>query len=422
MFIFLSTFRDLFDYNFKNFGGTMRILFLSILLCLHAYAASVTVSYWKHGETFLTFLEKNKLPLKTYYNLDREDQKLTEEIYAGTRYEMLKDKNGTILQVLIPINEKLQLHIYKGTKDYHFQVSPMTLDYKTRTLTFALKTSPYNDIMHYTHDRFLAQEFVWAFKNSLNFTRSLRKGDRVAVIYKQAYRSGQKFGYPTIQSALIEVHKKPHYIYLNTDGRYYNAQGKEVEGFMLARPIKNARITSPFTLRRYHPILKRYRAHLGVDFGACRGTPIHAAAKGRIISVARSRGYGNVIKIKHIDGYVTLYAHMKKFAKGMHRGKYVRKGQCIGYVGTTGLSTGPHLHFGLYKNRRAINPLGVLKVTTKRLKGKQRKAFQNVKNDYNSRLQAVIENNTPPEVTPISDTVCYLGARNPMTKYLKKGF
>ena len=170
-----------------------------------------------------------------------------------------------------------------------------------------------------------------------------------------------------------------------------------MEGFLLSRPVRHARISSRFTRKRWHPILKRYRAHLGIDYAARRGTPIMAAGSGKIIFAGYTRGYGNLIKIRHGDGYMTLYAHQKRFRKGIRRGKYVKQGQVIGYVGSTGLSTGPHLHFGLYKNGRAINPASVVRVTTKKLGGKARKRFLQLKKRYDEKIEAHLKAQTKPK-------------------------
>ncbi|MDH5465680.1 MAG: peptidoglycan DD-metalloendopeptidase family protein [Thiovulaceae bacterium] len=393
----------------------MRFIVVFFFLISLALSANLDIRTWKSGFTFLNFLEANNLPLKTYYNLDKEDQKATEEILAGIEYEILLDEKKNLLQALIPINESIQLHIYQDAKkDYHLKVTPILLDKKREAFTFTLRTSPYNDIMHYTKNRFLAQEFVWAYKNSLNFKTSLRKNDRIVIIYDQLYRNGRHFGYPDIQVAMVNVYGKPRYIYRNTDGRYYDAKGKETEGFKLAKPIKNGRITSRYSKRRWHPVLKRYRVHQGVDFGARSGTPILAAAKGRVSFAGQTRGYGNIIKILHRDGYQTLYAHMKSFKGGMKRGKRVKKGSIIGYVGSTGLSTGPHLHFGLYHNGRPRNPAGVIRITTNVLRGKKRKAFKILQSNYNQEVALHIKANTKPNLQLKSENVCYLGANNPV--------
>ncbi len=392
----------------------MRILLLISLLMSFSHAAAQEVYYWEKGQTYLNFLEKHQLPFRTlYYNLDREDQKITEEIFAGTRCELLFDANRTLLQALIPISEGLQLQIYRRLdKSYGFDTTPLVLEERKEAFMFELRTSPYNDIMHYTKNRFLAQEFVWAYKNSLNFKRDLRAGAKIAIVYRQNYRNGHRMGYPEIDVAMIEVWGKFRYIYRNVDGRYYNTKGKQIEGFMLSPAVHNARITSRFTRRRFHPILKRYRAHLGIDFGARSGTPVHAAAKGTVIFRGRTRGYGNLIKIRHQDGYVTLYAHLKSFRRKIRRGTRVAKNRVIGYVGSTGMSTGPHLHFGLYKNGHARNPQGVLKVTTKKLKGKKKKAFEKLKIKYNEEIAYHLKVQSKPEIIEMPDNICYLGANN----------
>jgi murein DD-endopeptidase MepM/ murein hydrolase activator NlpD len=142
--------------------------------------------------------------------------------------------------------------------------------------------------------------------------------------------------------------------------------------------------------------LKRYRAHLGIDYAAKIGTPIKAAGDGKIIHLGRKGGYGKTIIIKHDNGYKTLYAHMNGYRKGMKKGKWVKKGQIIGYVGSTGLSTGPHLHFGLYKNNRAINPNSVVKVTKSKLSGDKRKEFLAHKKKFKEKIEVALNSYEAP--------------------------
>ena len=177
---------------------------------------------------------------------------------------------------------------------------------------------------------------------------------------------------------------------------------------MLGNPVKGARISSGFTRRRWHPVLHKYRAHLGIDYAAPRGTYIRAAGAGKIIEMRRSRSYGNLTKIRHADGYVTLYAHQQKFRKGMRRGKRVKKGEVIGYVGTTGVSTGPHLHFGLYKHNRAINPRSVIQVTTKKLNSKKKKQFQDIVKRYNEEAELILAENRQIDRFIDFSSVCYV--------------
>ncbi len=370
----------------------MRILLLLTLLILTLQAASYEKHRWSSGEVYLEFLERLNLPSTLYYNIDKEDQTLTEEIRSGIPYELLRDDSGAVLQALIPISDELQFHIYLDESgEYQFKTIPII--YKTREESISLKieSSPYNDIVKKSGSRELAHIFAAAFQNSLNFKSDLRKGDQLVMIYEQKYRLGKRYSSPKLLAAMIEMRNKKHYIYLAEDERYYNEKGVQAESFLLARPIRNARVSSGFSKRRYHPVLKRYRPHLGVDYAAPRGTPILAAGKGVVIFAGRTRGYGKLIKIRHSDGYVTLYAHQKSFRRGIKRGKKVKKGQVIGYVGTTGLSTGPHLHFGLYKNGKAINPARVVKITNKRLKGSSKVAFMKHKKRLDREIKSILD-------------------------------
>lgn len=369
--------------------------FILFLLPIAILASEVERFRWINGETYLVFLENNNLPVrKLYYNLDTFDQRLTEEMRSGVHCQILKDSTGAIEQVLLPLNDELQVHIYKDKDSYSFEAIPIISTTKTESFTLQINHSPHYDILKETGSKKLAQIFVANYRNSLNFKRDIRKGDIVAMTYEQKYRLGEPFSMPILKVAMIEMKKKRHYIYLNDDERYYDEKGHEVEGFLLARPVRGARISSYFTKRRFHPVLKKWKAHLGIDYAARRGTPIVAAGSGRVRYASYLGSYGNLVKIRHDDGYETRYAHLKSFRRGIKRGKYVKKGQTIGYVGSTGRSTGPHLHFELRKHGRAINPLRVVQVTTKKLKGKERKAFFKLKNNYDESVELHVSNQT----------------------------
>ena len=383
-------------------------IFSLLLLPFILFSSQVEFVKWNSGETFLNFLENHNLPQKIYYKLDKSDQTITEEIYAGVNIQIMRDSNDTIEQVLIPISEELQLHIYKDKNTYKLKSTPIEYTTKQEAFTVNIQNSPYYDIVKATGSKKLAHQFVNAFKNSLNFRRDLRKGDRLVMVYEQKYRFGKSFSMPVLQVAMIEMRHKKHYIYLNEDKHYYDEKGIEAEGFMLNRPVKNSRVSSGFTLRRYHPVLKKYRAHLGVDYAARPGTPIMAAGSGRVIFAGFTRGYGKLTKIQHSDGYMTLYAHQRAFRRGVKRGKYVKKGDTIGYVGSTGLSTGPHLHFGLYKNGHARNPARVIRITTNKLKGKKLQAFNDLKEEYSKTVELHLAANTQVAVSAPFSNVYFL--------------
>jgi murein DD-endopeptidase MepM/ murein hydrolase activator NlpD len=385
----------------------IRFLLL-FLLTTSLFSSTVERFRWLNGESYLNFLQKHNLPIRPlYYNLDKDDQRLTEEMRSGIHYSILEDEKKNILQLLLPLNDELQIHIYKENNKYKFEAIPVVSSSKTESFTLKIKHSPYYDIVKETGSKKLAEIFVSSFRYSLNFKLDLRKGDTLVMIYDQKYRLGRPFSMPILKVAMIEMRKKKHFIYLNDDGRFYDEKAHEVEGFLLARPVRGARISSRFTKRRWHPILKKWKAHLGVDYAARRGTPILAAGSGVVSYCARMGSYGNLVKIRHADGYETRYAHMKSFRRGMYRGKHVKKGQTIGYVGTTGRSTGPHLHFELRKRGRAINPLRVVQVTTKKLKGKQKKAFMKLKKNYDESIELHLKNETKFIKVAKPETVCY---------------
>ena len=386
----------------------MKHFFIIFLLVFPLFASHVENFRWANGESYLVFLEKQHLPIRPlYYNLDKDDQRLTEEMRTGIHCSILRNDEEKIEQILLPLNDELQIHIYKKNNEYKFEAIPIVSSTKTEAFSLKITHSPYYDIIKATGSKKLAEIFVSSFKYSLNFKVDLRKGDTLVMIYDQKYRLGKPFSMPTLKVAMIEMRKKKHYVYLNDDDRFYDEKVHEVEGFLLARPVKGARLSSRFTKRRYHPVLKKWKAHLGVDYAARRGTPIVAAGSGKVTYCARMGSYGNLVKIRHADGYETRYAHMKSFRRGMYRGKRVKKGQTIGYVGTTGRSTGPHLHFELRKHGRAINPLRVVQVTTKKLKGKQKKAFLKLKKNYDESIRLHLENETKFIKKSKPDTVCY---------------
>ncbi|NOX14985.1 MAG: M23 family metallopeptidase [Epsilonproteobacteria bacterium] len=386
------------------------IIFIFIALT-YLNASHVEELKWKNGETFLTFLENNSLPLRIYYNLDSTDKELATEIMAGTKFQILRSDKKKIEQVLIPISDELQLHIKIVDGQYILTTTPIIYEEKKEILSIDITNSPYQDIIKATKNYLLASQFVQSFKKSVNFKR-LRKGDKLVIFYTQKTRLGKQFGNPKIEASMIEVKGKKHYVFLYNKGRYYDETGREVEGFFLSLPVKYTRISSRFTYKRWHPILHRYRAHLGIDYAAPRGTPVKAARAGKIIFEGRKGGYGNAIMIRHEEGYRTLYAHLRNFRRGIRRGKYVKKGQVIGYVGSTGLSTGPHLHFGLYRGRRAINPASSVKITKSILAGKKRKEFLKYTKRYKKNIEIALQKDIKPKVLRSFDYIVSLQTKN----------
>lgn len=207
-------------------------------------------------------------------------------------------------------------------------------------------------------------ELVDLFSTKIEFSRDLQPGDTFSVTYTERNGvNGESFPPGAIKTASIQNNGKllVAISYEGEDGklRYYDRDGNPLGNYFLRYPLKFSRISSAFSHRRFHPILKRFRPHHGVDFAAPVGTPVRSVADGVIISKGYGRGEGNMLKIKHGSRYKSAYLHLSRFAKGIKNGARVTRGQVIGYVGSTGYSTGPHLDYRLYDRGRNVDPLKV---------------------------------------------------------------
>lgn len=234
----------------------------------------------------------------------------------------------------------------------------------------------------------LSQIFAW----QVDFFR-LFKGDNFKVIYEEISVNGQPIKTGKILAASFEQHGKTFYaINFEEDGqeKYFNEEGKNVRGAFLRAPLKFFRITSRYTKKRYHPVLKRYKAHLGTDYAAPRGTPILAVGSGKVVAAAYSRYNGNYVKIKHNGTYTTQYLHMSKIANNVRKGKYVSQGQVIGYVGSTGLASGPHVCYRFWKNGKQVDPRSVNVIQTDPIKKANLPAFEIVKKEMISQLDSIV--------------------------------
>ena len=359
-------------------------------LPLSLTAAKVNHIKWEEGLDFESYLERYGVPEALIDTLDREDVELISEIVDKRYYYEMIASNGVLLQTLIPIGEEMQLHLFMTPKGYKLEIIPIAYKNDIYITQLSIQNSPNADIIKTVKNRRLAREFSRVLKHSVNF-KSIQSGDKLAIVYDQKMRLGRPIGMPDIKVAMMETQGGKHYVFKHTDQRYYDADGKELIKRYMRKPLNHIRITSHFTHRRFHPIQKRWKAHLGTDFGAKRGTPILAVAKGKVIFAGWKGGYGKVTKIKHDDGYVSLYAHQSRLKA--KKGAFVSKGDIIGFVGSTGRSTGPHLHFGIYKNGRAINPMRVVKFKTEGLWGSGKRAFLNRKESYKGIIAQIIEEN-----------------------------
>ncbi len=222
-------------------------------------------------------------------------------------------------------------------------------------------------------------QMITAYSYDVDFQRDIRPGDKFEALYDKMYDEKGNYveGGPILYAVLkTNGRTLPIYRFKTADGEVdlYDENGKSVRKTLMVTPINGARLSSGYGMRR-HPILGYSRMHRGLDFAAPRGTPIMASGDGVVEYAGRKGGYGRYIRIRHANHYETAYGHMSRFASGIRKGVRVKQGQTIGYVGSTGLSTGPHLHYEILHNGRSINPSAVKTPPTKTLKGKELEKF-----------------------------------------------
>lgn len=213
----------------------------------------------------------------------------------------------------------------------------------------------------------------------MDFERDVRSGQKFWVLYEENFSDGKKVDNGNVLAVSFQALRGnvQMYRFKKSDGTtgYYDENGNGAIKSLKRTPINNAKITSNFSKKRKHPVLGFTRAHKGVDFRAPTGTPIPAAGAGRVIARSYNRGHGNFVKIRHNGSFETLYAHMSRFAKGVNVGTNVRQGQIIGYAGSTGYSTGPHLHYEIIKDGVHVNPMTVKLPAISNLSKEDKKKF-----------------------------------------------
>ncbi|HFS85119.1 MAG TPA: M23 family metallopeptidase [Epsilonproteobacteria bacterium] len=386
----------------------MKVILWTILMVSFAFGAKMSNHVWERGETFSGYLDQYGITQQVLGKVSKEDEKYLMEMQSGARYYELKDDGGHLVQSLIPLNKELQVHLFREANGaYGYDITPIEYRVDEYYVRFELTSNPYSDTLKAVDNPQVAQRLSEVLKGNID-TRKLRLGDTISFIYHQKTRLDALYAMPDIKVVSLESRGKTDFFFADEDGdghpeaakkAHYTADGDFERKVrlrdrtrQLGMPLRHVRITSHFTYRRWHPILKRYRPHHGTDFGARKGTPLLAVYSGKITYAGWMGGYGKVVKIRHPQGYESLYAHQSRIA--VHKGQYVKKGEIIGYVGNTGRSTGPHLHFGLKRNGRWINPMKVLRKATLDKKIRYKKIVIKDAKSYKDRLLSYSESGT----------------------------
>ena len=272
-------------------------------------------------------------------------------------------KDGRVKNLDYDINDYRSLHFSRKSNGYSSQFVEANLERQiahaygtvSSSLFLAGRRAGLSDklIMQ------MAEIFGW----DVDFALDIRRGDRFSVVYDEVYKDGQKLRDGTILAAEFVNQKRVTRAFRHVDssgsGEYFTSEGLSMRKAFLRSPVPFARVSSRFNLKRKHPVLHKIRAHRGVDYAASRGTPIKASGDGKVSFIGRKGGYGKTIILQHGATYTTLYAHMSRYSKGIKRGARVRQGQTIGFIGSTGLATGPHLHYEFRVRGVHRNPLTV---------------------------------------------------------------
>ena len=310
-------------------------------------------------------------------------KKLT-NIYSGRTLSLvlkqLSDGSNTVVNLIYPVNNTLNIEIRKSGNDFIVKENVLKLYKKEIVVKSKIKSSLYSAAIKSGIEPNIIVEFARIFGFEVDFQRDIRKEDWFEILYER-FEDDNSIVQDTgkIIYASMFVNGAEINLYNFKDGSgdigFYNIKGKSIVKSLMKTPINGARLSSSFGMRK-HPILGYNKMHRGTDFAAPSGTPIMASGAGKVIRARWCGGGGNCVKIKHNSTYQTVYAHMKSFARGIKEGRRVKQGQIIGYVGSTGLSTGPHLHYEVIVNGRKVNSQRLKLPSGKILKGNAREEFE----------------------------------------------
>jgi len=341
----------------------------------------------KKGDTIQKILKKLKVQNNDIQNVIDQYKKYgnPNKLLVGNKIDIIVEKSlstnkNTIVKFSAPITKSTTIAITKNEDNKIISNKIITKLYKRKILSEnIIKKNLYSSATEVNINPDTIIEFARIFGFEIDFQRDIRKNDYFKIVYEKYFDENGEF----VKSGSIL------YTHMSVNGReitlykfgndksygYFNINGKSVEKALMKTPINGARLSSSFGMRK-HPIQGFNKMHTGTDFAAPMGTPIMASGSGTITRAKWCGGGGNCIKIKHNSTYETIYAHMKSFAAGMKVGKKVRQGQIIGYVGSTGMSTGPHLHYEVIINGKKINSQKLKLPSGKVLKDDERKQFE----------------------------------------------
>ena len=338
----------------------------------------------KNNDTVERILKKYKIRDQDIkkISLKLKEKKLA-NIYSGRKLSIilkkLEDGSKTIVNFLYPIDNTTSVEVRKVENNFIVKENVLQLYKKEVVVKKVITNNLYKSAVSSGVEPNIIVEFARIFGFEVDFQRDIRVGDWFEILYEKFeddnnnVRDTGKIIYASMYVNGEEINLY-NFEYKNEED-YYDIKGKSITKSLMKTPINGARLSSSYGMRK-HPILGYNKMHRGTDFAAPSGTPIMASGSGTVTRARWCGGGGNCVKIKHNSTYETIYAHMKAFAKGIKEGRKVKQGQIIGYVGSTGLSTGPHLHYEVVVNGKKVNSQKLKLPSGKTLKGDERKKFE----------------------------------------------
>jgi murein DD-endopeptidase MepM/ murein hydrolase activator NlpD len=353
-------------------------------------------------ERFEGHIKKNMTlgDVLTAYNLPQEMVQqlvaVTKPIYnlkkliVGNRFELEKLPDGTLKMFSYAVDLDKYVEVSLTDQGYKAEMKPFEYDTRRELIAGTIRSSLFQTLNEMNESDELALEMAETFSYDIDFNTELQPGDHFKVAVEKQLRYGEFVKYGKVLAAEFSNKGKVYsaFRFTDSDGRseFYDVRGRALKRDLLKSPLKFSRISSKFSRRRFHPVLGVFRPHLGVDYSAPTGTPIYAAGSGRVAVAGWKNGFGKFIQIQHGSEFSTMYGHLSRFATGVQAGEKVQQGQLIGYVGATGLATGPHLDYRITRKGVFVNPLGVKFQPSVPLKGEYRQAFEAMKEEWKGQL------------------------------------
>jgi len=348
----------------------------------------------RKGETLFDIFKQYELNLNDLFSLKEASASIYKlrNLRVNQPYRIRLDENKQINSFTYWIDEDTILNITCGEEGFCAEKIPVPYEKKLEHIGGVIQDNLISSLGHGKESMMLALNLSDIFAWDIDFTTDIRKGDTFRLVVEGFYLNGTMKKYGNILSAEVINNGKAYRAYRFTDEEstdYYDGSGKSLKKAFLKAPLNFRRISSTFSNGRYHPILKITRPHHGIDYAAPEGTPVSAAGDGSVVFAGRRGQYGNLVILKHPNGYKTYYGHLSKIHERLRQGLEICQGSLIGLVGSTGLATGPHLHFEMRINDRPINPLSISVPRGRAITAKSAAKFEHFKAEQDVELASI---------------------------------